>query len=207
MTCPPLHIPNKEWSGDRKELENYVAIERWALCKDEGCTCYVKHMETEDGGQFIECQDVGNTDGYRADLVQIVWDTVNECGTLPSDDAMAVLHLNWNWSTNPPPDGHGEPTIDCAPAYPRVPIALFVGVYAEGFPPPDLPIARDTRLALGGQWAYVNGDVYDGGSLSVPLNIFPAGADFTVWVAQNGDNKYVTMRADLYTVCACSCVL
>src|SRR5262245_56574911 len=25
-----LHIPSKEWSGDQRELNNYLAIERWA---------------------------------------------------------------------------------------------------------------------------------------------------------------------------------
>lgn len=207
MTCPPLHIPNKEWSGDRRELENYVAIERWALCREEGCTCYVRHIE---GTQTFDPPFGGA--GQRVDLVEFDpanFTADNVCGTLSDTAAMLTMHLRWWWTTN-----SDDPFItDITGAGLASVSGRIIGVWAQGFDPSngfngpaDGNLAIDTRLGLGTEW-YYDGSV-EGGSLSTPINIFPAGQAFTIWAGQSSDTALdLQIVADIYTVCACSCVL
>lgn len=222
--CPELHIPHKEWSGQREELENYVAIERWARTRGcgEACSCYVEHRETT---QTIPTYDGFN--GARPDPVLIdPWSEINSCGTLSDESSMLMLVLNWQWQSRPsdpfsnkwnvgPPD-YNQPMLGGGPAgggAANVPNARFVGVYGEGMSPAaDNAIAIDTRLGLGDDWLQLQnalpGITVEGGSISVALNLFPAGQGFNVWVAQNtSDDLDIFLRADLYTVCGCACVL
>lgn len=195
MGCPELHIPHKDWSGKREELENYVAIERWA--RTRGCgggSCYIQHREA-----IAQSIDGGAAVGDGAEAYEIVWDSTNTCGTLSDDQAMLMLILNWQWEA-----GFADPHVD------NNITASAKGVWVADDSNATF-IAGDTRLGLGQAWPPVNGpswDYSDWGSLSVPLNIYPAGQDFHVWVAQNsGLPRDITIRADLFTVGGCGCVL
>lgn len=169
-------------------------------CCDEcgGSSCYVEHREAT---QTID--PPGGGAGDRVDLVKITpWDT-NICGTAPADDAMLILHLNWSWNTS----GNDPYISDITGGGLATVSGRFVGVWPEGLDISDQPpIALDTRLGLGAEWYYDGSQ--EGGSLTIPLNIYPAGADFDVWVGQSSDAFLdITIRADLYTVGSCSCVL
>lgn len=185
-----------------KEEDNQRAVEdviNNTACGGE-CSCYVEHREVT---QTID-PPLGGV-GERAERVQIDWDagTTNTCGTLDNEDAMLVLHLNWFWQGSAADPyisditGSGLATVS----------ARGVFVYSEsGLLDP--PVAFDTRLGIGTSWLDGDSDNADAGSISVPLNLFPAGQGFEVWVAQNsGDFLDITLRADLYTVCGCACVL
>lgn len=188
----------------------------------EGCSCYVEHRET--------LQTIPNYDGHngaRPDPVLIdPWADIDTCGMLDNANATLMLALNWQWQArshdpfsakfsdpdNSPMVGGGPPYG--APPTVNVPNARLVAVYAEGMTPTngDDAIAIDTRLGLGDDWLALpnstSGLSVEGGSIFVALNIFPAGQLFSVWVAQNtADDLDIILRADLYTVCACECVL
>lgn len=200
--CPPLHIPHKEWAN-RDELENYLAIERWARCKDEGCTCYVRHFE---GVQTYDPPFGGV--GERADLVEFDsanYVSENICGTIPSANSMLVMHLRWVWQTSA-----DDPYIVTGP--PGLASARFVGVWGEGFDPSngfrnaDGALAIDTRLGTGTEW-YSDG-LQEGGTLTTPLNIFPNGQGFSIWAGQNSSETLdLDIAVDIYSVCACACPL
>lgn len=199
--CPELHIPHKESVTPRDMLENWHTLETWS--RTRGCggssSCYVKHME---GTQTID--PPGGGIGDRCDLVEFDpanW-TISECGTAPDDTIMLVCHLNWFWNQNPnDPYATGVATGSGGTVSARA-----VGIWGEGMTPSsDNPIAIDTRLGLGDDWTYL---ALEGGSLSIPLNIYPAGPELNVWVGHSSDGFLdITMRADIYTVGTCSCVL
>lgn len=197
--CPELHIPHKEWAS-REELENYIAIERWAKTRGCGaCDCFVEHKEA-----IAQVIDGGATIGDAAVMYEVTWDTTNTCGTLTNDQSLMLLFVNWRWE-----GGSNDPYLD---GYPTNNLISAKGVFITDDSNTNV-IAGDTRIGLGQAWLGSGGgaptwDYSDMGSLAIPLNIFPAGQDFHVWAAQNsGAARELTIRADRFTICGCECVL
>lgn len=74
-----LHIPNKQWSGDPLEEQNYLAIERWARYFHENCL----------GGSSCSC-------GATLEVV-IDGDTYNENTNSPIEGAGTVDPRNYGY--------------------------------------------------------------------------------------------------------------
>lgn len=198
--CPELHIPHKEAAG-REQLENWHALEIWARTRGcaGACECFVEHREAI--AQTIPLGSAPASEGALCEPIEVTWDTTNTCGTLTDTDAMLMLSVNWFWEAAP-----NDPYLDTRS------FAVNNAVSARGVWITDdansVSIAGDTRMALGQGWCQFPFESADFGSITIPLNIYPGGQDFHVWVAQSSDGDLnLTMRADRFTVCGCSCVL